>query len=66
MTAAVTPWLSVKTPPLADRPGVYEVQAGGERGPIRKHRWDGMRWDDPHVNATFGDRWRGCAQPAED
>ena len=66
MTApAVTPWQSVKTPPLADRPGRYQCQYGGPKGVIRFAQWDGQRWDDEHIKAVYGDAWRGCTQPAQ-
>lgn len=62
---ATTGWISVRTPPLADRPGRYRVQFGGERGTIRMVYWDGQQWrDDPHIKAVYGDRWSGLTKPA--
>ena len=57
----VTGWISVSTPPLATRPGPYQVQYGGPLGLIRLERWDGKNWD-VRLNAIFGDRWRGLIE----
>ena len=68
MTGAVTPWISVATPPLADRPGEYEVAFGGTSLlPVRTN-WDGSRWATNgcyYPRAGWGDVWRGLAAPSQ-
>ena len=61
--APVTGWISVRTPPLSSRPGLYQVQYGGAYGTVRFERWDGKLWADAHVSAAFGDLWRGLLSP---
>lgn len=75
MTGAVTPWISVATPPLADRPGWYDVMfAYWPHGVTVRMRWDGSRWEtngehtprEYYPREAWGDRWRGLAAPAQD
>ena len=65
----VTPWMSVATPPLASRPGEYEVRFNAMNcGPTVRMRWDGAKWasnGEYYPREAWGDKWRGCTAPAK-
>ena len=57
----VTDWISVDTPPLADRPGWYDLlQADG----ISRVWWSGCAWYGARwaIRASAGDAWRGATE----
>lgn len=64
----VTDWISCRTPPPKDRPGLYEVAmpiAGVMR--VFLIRWSGKDWAYRRTYPVLShyDRWRGLTAPAE-
>jgi hypothetical protein len=68
MTTKLTPWMSVATPPLKSRPGMYECRLGlnipvTRYGPAFMAEWRNGRWESgARLRAEWGDQWRGIAK----
>jgi hypothetical protein len=68
MATKLTPWMSVATPPLESRPGMYDMRFGWSGGSrIMRREWTGQRWVDSFSSgftpsAAWGDQWRGIAK----
>lgn len=70
----ITDWISVATPPLADRPGEYDVAFSARWHTngvmVIRMRWTGREWVEGPSGwyygnpvAGFGDKWRGVTKP---
>jgi hypothetical protein len=68
MTTKLTPWMSVGTPPLNSRPGMYKCRQGlnipaTRYGRVFMAEWRNGRWQSGGMlEAEWGDQWRGIAK----